>query len=289
MKSEKIKGILKNRKVKIIGGAVVGVLVLTLAATKILNNSSLERKNIILESNDKKDIKEESNEIKEQLEKLENIAANLSDEEKEEAENNIVDIENNNDSVEIEEVNPNSSTANLNSSSTTMTDSSTSTNKGSSSNNKQLNGSSSNLNSSNNTGSSNSGSTGGNTTNKEESHTHNWIAINSTVHHDEEGHYENILVKEAWIEEIPVYEEREVMICNDCGIELSASNAYDHIENHLLNGGKGSWREEWKQVKVGTNKINHEAVYENKWVVDKVAWDEKVTTGYKCNSCGATK
>ena len=79
------------------------------------------------------------------------------------------------------------------------------------------------------------------------------------------------------------------MICNDCGVELNPSNCYDHVENHLLNGGKGSWREEWKKVQVGTNKINHEAVYENKWVVDKAAWDETVTTGHKCSGCGETK
>ena len=50
----------------------------------------------------------------------------------------------------------------------------------------------------------------------------------------------------------------------------------------------GGYHSEWKKVQTGTNKINHEAVYENKWVVDKSAWTETVTTGYKC-SCGATK
>ena len=35
-------------------------------------------------------------------------------------------------------------------------------------------------------------------------------------------------------------------------------------------------------------KINHPAVTEDRWVVDKAAWSETVTTGYKC-SCGATK
>ena len=34
--------------------------------------------------------------------------------------------------------------------------------------------------------------------------------------------------------------------------------------------------------------ITH-AVTEKKWVVDKAAWDETVTTGYKCSSCGTTK
>ena len=39
---------------------------------------------------------------------------------------------------------------------------------------------------------------------------------------------------------------------------------------------------------VGTEEIVHEAVYEKRWIVDKPAWDEKVSTGFKCE-CGATK
>lgn len=124
-----------------------------------------------------------------------------------------------------------------------------------------------------------------NTTN---SHSHSWTPVKKVVHHKEQGHYENVLVKPAWTEKVPVYEEREVMICNDCGAELKPSNCYDHIENHLVNGGKGSWREEWRKVKVGTKTVKHEAVYNKKWVVDKKAYDETIITGYKC-SCGATK
>lgn len=283
MRIEKIKEILKNRKVQIIAGTVAGVLSLTVAGTIILNNKNVENKNIIVEKDDKKVSNEENNEIKEQLEELKGIdTSNMSDEEKK--------VANNNDEAS-EEVTSNTSTSKLNSTSTTIENSgtSTNTNKGSNSNSKPSSGSSSNSNSSNNTGSSTSGSTGGNTSNKEESHTHNWVPITSVVHHDEQGHYEKILVSEAWTEEVPIYEDKEVMICNDCGAELNASNCYDHVENHLLSGGKGSWREEWRKVQVGTNTIKHDAVYENKWVVDKAAWDETVTTGYKCSSCGATK
>lgn len=296
MNLKKIKEILKNRKVQIITGTVVGVLALTVAGTIILNNKNVENKNIIVEKDDKRVSNEENIEIKEQLEELKSIdTSNMSDEEKKELENKIADTEkkvaNNNDEAG-KEVTSNTSTSKPNSTSTTIENSSTSTNtnKGSNSNSKPSSGSSSNSNSSNNTGgNSTSGSTGGNTSNKEESHTHNWVPITSVIHHDEQGHNEKILVSEAWTEEVPIYEDKEVMICNDCGAELNASNCYDHVENHLLSGGKGSWREEWRKVQVGTNKINHDAVYEDKWVVDKAAWDETVTTGYKCSSCGATK
>lgn len=296
MNFEKIKEILKNRKVQIITGTVAGVLALTVAGTIILNNKNVENKNIIVEKDDKKVSNEENIEIKEQLEELKSIdTSNMSDEEKKELENKIADTEkkvaSNNDEAG-KEVTSNTSTSKPNSTSTTIENSgtSTNTNKGSNSNSKPSSGSSSNSNSSNNTGgNSTSGSTGGNTSNKEESHTHNWVPITSVIHHDEQGHNEKILVSEAWTEEVPIYEDKEVMICNDCGAELNASNCYDHVENHLLSGGKGSWREEWRKVQVGTNKINHDAVYEDKWVVDKAAWDETVTTGYKCSSCGATK
>lgn len=144
-------------------------------------------------------------------------------------------------------------------------------------------------------GSSSSSSKGTNQTtnstpshNNNNSHSHSWTPIKKTVHHKEQGHYENVLVKPAWTEKVPVYDEREVMICNDCGAELSPSNLDTHIRNHILNGGKGSWREEWRNVQVGTKTVKHEAVYKKKWVVDKKAYDETITTGYKC-SCGATK
>lgn len=295
MNFEKIKEILKNRKVQIIAGTVAGVLLLTVAGTIILNNNNLENKNIVVEKDDKKASNKENNEIKEQLEELKSIdTSNMSDEEKKELENKIADTEKkvaNNNSESSEEVSSNTSTSKSNSSSTTISNSGTSnsTNIGDNSNSKPSSGSSSNSNTSNNTGSSSNGSTGGNTTNKEETHTHNWIPITSVVHHEEQGHYEKILVSEAWTEEVPIYEDKEVMICNDCGVELNASNCYDHVENHLLNGGKGSLREEWKKVQVGSNKINHDAIYQDKWIIDKAAWDETVTTGYKCSGCGETK
>lgn len=295
MKFEKIKEILKNRKVQIITGTVAGVLALTVVGTIILNNKNVENKNIIVEKDDKKASNKENDEIKEQLEELKSIdTSNMSDEEKKELENKIADTEkkvaNNNDEAG-KEVTSNTSTSKPNSTSTTIENSgtSTNTNKGSNSNSKPSSGSSSNSNSSNNTGgSSTSGSTGGNTSNKEESHTHNWVPITSVLHHDEQGHNEKVLVSEAWTEEVPIYEEQYRAICNTCGEDIT-SNYAEHIKQHMLNGEGGSYRNEVVQIQVGTNKINHDAVYEDKWIVDKAAWDETVTTGYKCSSCGATK
>lgn len=298
MNLKKIKEILKNRKVQIITGTVAGVLALTVAGTIILNNKNVENKNIIVEKDDKKVSNEENIEIKEQLEELKSMdTSNMSDEEKKELENKIADTEkkvaNNNNDDAGKEVTSNTSTSKPNSTSTTIENSgtSTNTNKGSNSNSKPSSGSSSNSNSSNNTGgSSTSGSTGGNTSNKEESHTHNWVPITSVVHHDEVGHWEDAVVKAAWTESIPVYEDQAREICNGCGADITA-DPYAHMEQQMDAGNMkcSGFTTEWKQIQVGTNNVNHPAVTEKKWVVDKAAWDETVTTGYKCSSCGATK
>lgn len=120
------------------------------------------------------------------------------------------------------------------------------------------------------------------------SHTHNWVAQTKQVHHKEQGHYENVLVKPAWTEEVPIYEERERSICNGCGADITG-NTTAHNKNHVMNGEKGGWHSEWKKVQVGTKKVHHDAVYKKKWVVDKKAWTETVVVGHKCSGCGQTK
>ena len=275
MNFEKIKEMLKNRKVQIIAGTVAGVLVLTLAGTMLLNNKNVESKNIAIEKDikkdNKKDIDKEKKDAKEQLEELKKTdTSNLSDEEKKDLENKIAEAEkkvvNDNNSSSNEEVA--SGTLNSDSNSTSSKNDSTENN---STNN---NGTVPNKPNDNNTSDSNK-------------HTHSWNPITSTVHHEEQGHYENILVSEAWTEEIPIYEEQAREICNGCGADIT-DDPYTHNEDHMLNGEAGGWTTEYVQVQVGTDKITHDAVYESKWIVDKAAWDETVTTGYSC-SCGATK
>lgn len=287
MNFEKIKEMLRNRKVQIIAGTVAGVLVLTLAGTMLLNNKNVESKNIAIEKDNKKDVDKEKKDAKEQLEELKKTdTSNLSDEEKKDLENKIADAEkkvaNNDNDGSSEGVTSDTSNSTSNSSSNSSSESTSSSNNGTSS---STQGSGSSTNSKPSTGSSSSSSSS-------QTHTHNWMPITNVVHHEEQGHYENILISEAWTEEIPIYEEREVLICNDCGADitnLSEDDFQNHVFGHLENGGKGSWSTDYRQVQVGTNKINHDAVYENKWVVDKAAWNETVTTGYKCSSCGETK
>lgn len=115
-------------------------------------------------------------------------------------------------------------------------------------------------------------------------------AVTEQVKHDEVGHWEDVVVKEAWIESVPVYEEQARSICNGCGQDITG-NTTAHMKDQMLAGNMacGGYHVEYKQVQVGTNTINHPAVVEKKWIVDKAAWVETVTTGHTCSGCGAKK
>lgn len=160
-----------------------------------------------------------------------------------------------------------------------------SSNSGSSSNSKPSTGGSSSNSKPSTGGSSNSGGTS-----KPESHTHNWVAITEQVHHDEEGHWEEYVVSQAWTEEVPIYEEQARSICNGCGKDITG-NTTAHIKEQALAGNYacGGYHVEYIKVQTGTNRVEHPAVTDKKWIVDKAAWTETVTTGYKCDGCGATK
>lgn len=125
-------------------------------------------------------------------------------------------------------------------------------------------------------------------------HQHNWVAQYTTVHYEEEGHYEEVLTQEAYEE--AVYETHNV--CNYCGFDMTANNV--KIDTHCLLCGPPMSPDDpfyvegategstYGTVDVQVDTIHHDAVYETKWIVDKAAYDEKVLTGYTC-TCGATK
>lgn len=118
------------------------------------------------------------------------------------------------------------------------------------------------------------------------SHTHNWVASTKQIHHDAVGHNEKVLVKPAWTEKIPRYKDVAREICNGCGADVT-DNYIEHNRNHMLNGEKGGRHTEYKKVFSHYEEVNHPAQYRDKWVVDKPAWTETITS-YHC-SCGAKK
>lgn len=117
---------------------------------------------------------------------------------------------------------------------------------------------------------------------------------------------EPVLVSEAYDEPVYAYVE----VCNACGHAFLDPN--EDVSDHMEAGCWSSWHGENRQV--GTthhdavyNTVHHDAVYTTvhhdaettvvhheatghyETVVTQAAWDETVTTGYKCSGCGATK
>lgn len=170
-------------------------------------------------------------------------------------------------------------TSNTNSSST----------NNSSSTSKPSNGNSSNSSTSNTKPTKPSGGSSSSNSNAKPTHTHSWVEVYKDVYHEEEGHYENVCVKEAWTESIPIYEQRARDVCNGCGKDIT-DNPTAHMREQMLQGNLacGGYHTEYTQVQTGSNTVTHDAIYEKRWVVVKPAWTEKVVSGYKCN-CGATK
>ena len=167
-------------------------------------------------------------------------------------------------------------------------------------------------------------------------HTHNWVAVTKTVHHDavtsqvwkedSAAWDETVVTKAAWDEQVlsqAAYDEQVLVseaydepvygwvdVCNACGHHFWTAD--DDVDVHMHQGCWSSWHAEWLQI--GTthhdavySTVHHDAVYTTvhhdaettvvhhdatghyETVVTQAAWDETVTTGYKCSGCGATK
>lgn len=100
-------------------------------------------------------------------------------------------------------------------------------------------------------------------------HTHNWVPQTTVVHHD--AQYQTI-------HHDAVYGTR--VTCNQCHADLTNQDVFAHFEESFLNGGSC---ESYRTVDYQISPAWDEQVL----VSD--AWDETVTTGYKCSGCPATK
>lgn len=118
----------------------------------------------------------------------------------------------------------------------------------------------------------NSGSNGGSSNGgggSKPQHTHNWLPQTTVVHHD--AQYKTI-------HHDAVYGTR--VTCNQCHADLTNQDVFAHFEESFLNGGSC---ESYSTVDYQISPAWDEQVL----VSD--AWDETVTTGYKCSGCPATK
>lgn len=162
----------------------------------------------------------------------------------------------------------------------------TSSNKNNTSSSKPSNSSSNNSNTSK--PSNNSGSNSNNS--KPAEHTHNWVAQYKTVNVPEKGHNEQVLVKDAWDEQVEIKEMKPHDICSSCGEDLTGTDISSHVYQHMINGDdKGGHYTKWSEDVIGYKTVHHDAVYETRYVVDSPATTKQELTGYKCSGCGKTK
>lgn len=136
-------------------------------------------------------------------------------------------------------------------------------------------------------GSNNSNSGGSSKKDDTPAHQHNWVAQTKTVHHDAQYKtvHHDAVTHQVWHDAVT----EEHYICNQCGADIT-SDPWGHINNSLMNGGNcGSYHSTCVTVKQGYYEtVTDQAAYDEQVQV-RDAWDETVTTGYKCSSCGATK
>ncbi len=138
-------------------------------------------------------------------------------------------------------------------------------------------------------GNSGSDSSSGGSSKKDDTpaHQHNWVAQTKTVHHDAQYKtvHHDAVTHQVWHDAVT----EEHYICNQCGADIT-SDPWGHINNSLMNGGNcGSYHSTYVTVKQGYYEtVTDQAAYDEQVQV-RDAWDETVTTGYKCSSCGATK
>ena len=110
------------------------------------------------------------------------------------------------------------------------------------------------------TNASNSNSGTSTATNSASSHTHTWLNV-----------YAQVYVVDKAAHDEPVYEQKEISVCNTCGADVSG-----FAGQHLLDTEHSSYKSATKMVQTGTKHY------------DEVGHYETVVTGYYCD-CGTTK
>ena len=302
MNFDKIKELLKNRKVQAISAlAICGIIAIGTSIFMLNNKNTKDSTKVdkIVKVENKKSKEEAKKEI-EDLKKVD--LSKLSEEEKKAIEENIKNIENmieNDKYSEAEkevtnikkEVASKLNTEKKEEETTTSTDDKkeeASTNSSSSSKTTSSEGSS-------NSSSSSSGSSEASKPSEKPSepvkkHTHTWVDVTEEIVHAEEGHWEEVVIRPEQVKEVPVYERVARDICNGCGLDVT-DIGWKHAEEQMLAGNYacGGHHTEYKEVQTGTKKEVIPAVTEKKWIVDKPAWTEVKVVGRKCKECGDTE
>lgn len=302
MNFDKIKELLKNRKVQAISAlAICGIIAIGTSIFMLNNKNTKDSTKVdkIVKVENKKSKEEAKKEI-EDLKKVD--LSKLSEEEKKAIEENIKNIENmieNDKYSEAEkevtnikkEVASKLNTEKKEEETTTSTDDKkeeASTNSSSSSKTTSSEGSSSS--SSSSSGSSEASKPSEKTSEPVKKHTHTWVDVTEEIVYAEEGHWEEVVITPEQVKEVPVYEKVERSICNGCGADISGT-PWVHIKEQMMAGNMAcsGHHSEWREVQTGTKKEVIQAVTEKRWIIDKSAWTETKVVGRKCKECGANE
>ena len=283
MNFDKIKELLKNRKVQAISAlAICGIIAIGTSIFMLNNKNTKDSTKVdkIVKVENKKSKEEAKKEI-EDLKKVD--LSKLSEEEKKAIEENIKNIENMIENDKYSEAEKEETTT-----STDDKKEEASTNSSSSSKTTSSEGASSS--SSSSSGNSEASKPSEKPSEPVKKHTHTWVDITEEVVHPEEGHWEEVVITSEQVKEVPVYETQYREICNGCGKDITGT-PWIHIEEEMLKGNMAcsGHHGEYKQVQTGTKKEVIPAVTEKRWIVDKPAWTETKVVGRKCKDCGANE
>lgn len=117
-------------------------------------------------------------------------------------------------------------------------------------------------------------SSGSSKSTETEQHVHKWKKTTIIKHHDP------VLIKEAWTEEVPIYEEVAVPVCSICEEDIIGETPATHGKVHALAGEGSGHYTDYRKTQTGTETVQHAAEYTE-------AWDEPVQI--ETCECGATK
>lgn len=283
MNFDKIKELLKSRKVQAISAlAICGIIAIGTSIFMLNNKNTKESTKVdkIVKVENKKSKEEAKKEI-EDLKKVD--LSKLSEEEKKAIEENIKNIENMIENDKYSEAEKEETTT-----STDDKKEEASTNSSSSSKTTSSEGASSS--SSSSSGSSEATKPSEKPSEPVKKHTHTWVDITEEVVHPEEGHWEEVVITPEQVKEVPVYERVARDICNGCGLDIT-DNPISHMKAEMSKGNMAcsGYHTEWREVQTGTKKEVIQAVTEKRWIVDKPAWTETKVVGRKCKECGANE
>ena len=109
---------------------------------------------------------------------------------------------------------------------------------------------------------------------------HSWQNITEVIHHQEEGHYENVEVD---------FQSVEKYHCASSDCENTPwYYSYDDLSNHYKTV-HGYTVSKDQMISMCYTSYDQKPVYEKQWIVDKEAYDEPIIKGQKCSVCDKIK